>query len=224
MARRMNDARQLDLLVFCEGLPMFDPPSSPAPIQPPESAPPSEGAGWPEGAVKPSHLVHRTDDRPYWKTSAYEWNGEILAYRDRPAPIELTVRGVRTVVSFGYGICTHAVDPPGSPYWSDTGFRSFTGYNGPADPDLIREFLEFYIDAPAKDGNGCGGALSPWWTCKVRQLQQERHWAVTLPDRPNGAERLASLEQQVRAEGFDPDVVAPWPAKARQKSLALTGE
>lgn len=206
MAHRTKDARQLDLLVFCEGLPLFAPPAEAEPA-------------WPSGAVRGTHLVHRSDDRPYWKTSAHEWSGEILAYADRPPPLELVVRGVRTVVSFGYGICTHAVDPPGSPYWSDTGFRSFTGYNGPADPDLIRGYLEAYIDAPAKNGDGCGGRLAPWWTCTVRQLQQERHWAVTLPDRPNGTERLASLEQQVRAEGFDPDVVAPWPAKARQREL-----
>lgn len=224
MSRRANDARQLDLLIFCEGLPLYADPRADLAARPADIIPralPIDDApeDWPEGAVRPEHPVHRTDNRPYWKTAAWAWGGEILASRDCPPPIELTVRGVRTVAAFGFGMATHAVDPPGTPYWSDTGFRSFTGYNGPADPDVIREYLEGYIDAPTKDGNGCGGKLTPWWTCTIRQLQQERHWAVTIPDRPVGKERLASLEEQVRAEGYDPDVVAPWPAKARQREL-----
>lgn len=185
------------------------------PEPPQQPKPPSD---WPEGAVHAVHPIHAKDDRPYWKTNAHEWGGEILAYRDRPAPMEIVVRGVRTVIVFGYGMATHAVDAPGTPYWSETGFRSFTCYNGPAEEGAIRAYLESYIDAPMKDGNGCGGKLAPWWTCAVRQLQQERHWAVTMPDRRN-PDRMASLEDQVRADGFDPDVVAPWPAKARQREL-----
>lgn len=164
--------------------------------------------------------VHRRDERPYWRTAAYQWSGEILAYEDRPAPIELTVRGVRTVIGFGIGFSTHAVDPPGSLYWSETGFRSFTCCAS-TDPETIRAAIEAHIDGPIKDRGGCGGQLSPWWPMDVLQLRQYRSW---IGRREGGAdahllEQDAKLADRVRASGFDPDAVAPWPHNVRQVSL-----
>jgi len=198
-----------------------DPEPEPEPLPDPVQALAEQepAVDWPEGAVRASDPIHAGDDRPYWKTSAYRFSGEILAWKDGCRPIELVIRGVRTVVSFGMGFATHAIDPPGSPYWSDTGFRSFTCCTT-TDPEEVRAIIEAYIDAPAKDGNGCGGVLSPWWTMAVRQLRQHRGFISQHHEyAERSAEQGMKWEAQVRDEGFDPDVVAPWPAKARQKAL-----
>lgn len=218
-----------EALSYCRSYRHEGPPRDPETEEPEEpvaeepSAPEEEPqpvlVDWPEGAVRPTHPVHLKDERPFWQTNAYQWHGEILASPGRPAPIEMTIRGIRTVIAFGMGFGTHAIDPPGSPYWSETGFRSFT-CSPTTDPDEIRSIIEAHIDAPTKNHMGLGGKLVTWWPVQIRQLQDYRRWSVEMPERDHG-ERIAALEAAVRADGFDPDVVAPWPAKARQKAFAL---
>jgi Magnesium chelatase, subunit ChlI len=183
-----------------------EPEAAPEPVTP-RPGPPGSGLG--------EHPLHASDDRPYWKTSAYLWNGEMLVHGDRPAPIELTIRGIRTVVSFGMGFATHAVEQPGTPYWSDTGFRSFT-CSAETDPATVAAIIEAYIDAPAKGGNGCGGKLSPWWTLAVRQLQQHRGY-MSRAERvtPEMHDRDVELAAAVTAEGYAPDRVAPLPVRRK---------
>lgn len=176
----------------------------------------------PRGAA-PAINNHRpgdpNDHRRYVACSA--WDGWVMVCgKDDPDPIEVTVRGIRTVISFGFGIGTHAVEAPGTPYWSETGFRSFTGINaGPEHAAEIVAAIERFIDAPAKDGNGCGGKLREWWPLSVLTLRDRRQYIVDHPDaypkRQDQWEREESA--RVRELGYDPDVVAPWP-KRRTRS------
>lgn len=225
--RRASDPRQSDLFALLSVEPALAPPplftreaftaaavggESFSRIR--EEPPVSDSAAT-AGPCRPTHPIHASDDRPYWKTSAHQWNGEILASKDRPAPIELTVRGIRTVIAFGMGFATHAVDPPGTDYWSETGYRSFTCC-AQTDPDTIRAIIEGFIDGPVKNGEGRGGKLAPWWTCAVRQLQQHRGF-MSRCDRvtPEMHERDVAMAEAVRAEGYDPEHVAPLPRRKR---------
>lgn len=151
-------------------------------------------------------------------------NPLIPVYGDGPDPFEVEVRGVPCVIGYSGGFCTHAINPPGSPFLSETGFRSF----GLAmeDPEEIVAAIERYIDAPAKTGAGCDGKLRPWWPGYVLQWQQSLTFELSFPSREGvwnqwGPERwedcwhrhdmrLADAIEQMREEGIDPnDVGAP---------------
>lgn len=146
----------------------------------------------------------------------------LIAVRaDDPEPFETEVRGVPCVISYSGGFCTHAINPPGSPFWSETGFRSF-GY-ALTDPGEIVAAIARYIDAPAKTGAGCDGTLHPWWPSYVLQWQQSLVFELSFASRDEvwnqwGPEkwedcwhrhdmRLADAIEQMRAEGIDPNDV-----------------
>jgi hypothetical protein len=216
---RKPDPRQTDLFAILNVAPALAPPplftrEAFAAAALPEGEKPLPAFAVERGAAL--HLIHSSDGRDYWRTRAHQWGGEILAYEGRPAPLELTVRGIRTVVSFGMGFATHAVDPPGSPYWSETGFRSFTCCPQ-EDPEAISAIIESYIDGPTKHGNGLAGKLSPWWTNEVRQLQQHRGF-MSRCERvtPEMHEQDCELAEQVRRQSFDPEAVAPMPKRAKR--------
>lgn len=140
-------------------------------------------------------------------------------------PFEIEVRGVTTIIRHGF--CTYTVEKPGSPYWSETGFRSFR-FNT-SDPAEITEAIERYIDAPAKDGNGCGGVLTKWWPSYVLHWRQSLGFELTMTKALKGSEniwdqwgpekwaehwashdaQLAEQFAQMIADGIDPNDVGP---------------
>lgn len=137
---------------------------------------------------------------------------------------DTTIRGCRTritmkCVTFLGGFETRTLDPEGSPYWSETGYRSWTGWHSGiaggraiSVEDAVRLSIEGYIDRSTKNGGGCGGKLTRWWKSDVQWLQQTR---ATLREKWAQVEdRYWDREEEVRAKviarGLDPDVVAPW--------------
>lgn len=162
--------------------------------------------------------------RPIVATRAAQYGGLITHYHpDEPEPFELAVRGVETVISFSGGFCTHAIDAPGTPYWSETGFRSF-GF-AISDPAEIINAIERFIDAPANKG-GCGGRLTAWWPGHALQWRnslafelkyardRREMWAQWGPERWAEAwaqhdARQAALVDQMRRDGIDPNRVGP---------------
>jgi hypothetical protein len=178
-------------------------------------------------AASPANMVGRDKfERPLIKTRAWSHDGVLTLYGgDDPEPFEVVVRGVPCVIQWSGGVGTHAIGEPGSPFWSDTGFRSFMWLT--TDRIEIVRMIEAFIDAPAKDGNGCGGKLKPWWPSPILDLRDRRRDMLRYPNGEGaGAEYWANMqrweregEEKVRALGFDPDVVAPWPAAARQREL-----
>lgn len=200
-------------------------------------------------AARAPHIVGRpsnfrdgpTDQRHFVQSRAYGHHGHILlcSYAD-PLPIEIEVRGMRMVISFGYGFAVHAMDDPGSPFISETGFRSFTGFTGsalPEDRPHIIAAIERFIDAPAKDGNGLGGKLKPWWPAYALQwrdslafaLHSDRTdtWAQWGPEKHAQAwadhdARQATRLAAMRRDGINPDDIGPphhfkgkWPSFAQ---------
>lgn len=159
--------------------------------------------------------------RPRVQTRAWDCGGAITIYSaDAPRPFEVEVRGIPCVIAYSGGVCTHAIDPPGSPFWSDTGFRSFLWPTSNA-AEIVAA-IERYIDAPASRGEGLGGKLTPWWPSEVLSLRQRRqtdvdyrHTSISREYRANHTRWLAEAEAKVRALGFDPEAVAPWPRSAR---------
>lgn len=180
-------------------------------------------------------------ERTSVKTRAHQHDGMITLYGDgAPVPFEVVVRGVPCVIAYSGGFCTHAVDGPGSLFWSETGFRSFG--QTLTDPAAIVAAIERYIDAPAKDGSGCGGKLKRWWPSYVLHWQQSLGFELSHGDRATmwgqwGPERhaeawakhdtrLAAQLARMRAEGIDPDDVGPpahfrgtWPHFAQEGLL-----
>lgn len=156
-----------------------------------------------------------------FQIQAYGGPYEVQCFGDVPEPFEITVRDVRATITYSGGFCTYVFDGPGSPFWSETGFRSF----GLAifDPQAVAEAIERYVDAPEKKG-GCGGKLTRWWPRYVLQWQQARSWTMGL-DRAHvwdqwGPEKHAecwarhdatqaeALARMI-AEGIDPNEVGP---------------
>lgn len=147
----------------------------------------------------------------------------------------LDIRGCRTSINirsaiFSRGFETRSLDPEGSPYWSETGYRSWSAWHdhihatkGISLPDAIRLSIEGYIDGPTKDGGGCGGKLAPWWRSDVSSLRQARNtlaqsWARDSDTYWRLEERSCAV---IVARGLDPDAVAPWPkGKAPKRTAA----
>lgn len=162
-------------------------------------------------------------------TRAYGCSTELNVVSPDPDPFESEVRGIPFLIAYCTGFCTYTVQPPGSLFWSETGFRSF-GY-ATTDRAEIERMVCRYIDAPAKDGTGCGGKLVRWWPGYVRQWQQslsfrlgykrEELWTQWGPERhaeiwaAKEAEDAAALSR-MWAEGIDPnDVGKPAHHKGR---------
>ncbi|MBL4898021.1 MAG: hypothetical protein JKX76_00095 [Colwellia sp.] len=146
-------------------------------------------------------------------------------HEGEPDPIAMEIRGIPCIVSFGYGFATHAVQPVGSDFWSKTGYRNFSIGSGLHEhSEQIREIVETYIDAPKKDGNGCGGKLVKWWPGYVHQWQQnlafhhgrdrsemwqqwgpEKHAEMWANHDADQAKALCKMD----AAGIDPNDVGP---------------
>jgi|GEM_PF-2918020 len=146
--------------------------------------------------------------------------GLVTVYADDPQPFEIEVAGVTTVISYSGGFCTRTIDPPGSPYWSETGFRSFGAML--TDPVEIADWIQRYIDAPTAKG-GCGGQLTQWWPGYVRHWRQSLAFELSFKSREEvwnqwGPEqwedswhrhdmKLADAMEQMREDGIDPNAV-----------------
>lgn len=152
------------------------------------------------------------------KTRAFSEYPITVAYGD-PDPFEIEVRGIPTVVSIGTTLSTHAINPPGSPFWSETGYRSFGGFYGMIDPELradlpalAEKWITDYIDQkPKKDGGGgLGGKLVSWWPMCAITWRQERLFVLEYEGTDfwahHGPEKQAELwskKRQSLAEDFD---------------------
>jgi len=153
------------------------------------------------------------------KTRAFSHDGMITLYGEDPVePFELLVRGVPCVISYSGGFCTHAIEGPGSAFWSETGFRSFG--LATVDPESVSAAIEAYI--ASKD---CGGKLTRWWPSYVLQWQQSLAFELSFADRAGcwdqwGPEKhrehwdrhdakLGEAIDRMRAEGIDPNDVGP---------------
>ncbi|MGN7869564.1 hypothetical protein ACTJI6_11850 [Paracoccus sp. 22332] len=167
---------------------------------------------------------------------AYGGETEITICDFDHAPYEIEVRGIRATVSKG---CTYVIDGPGSLFWSDSGFRSFSIASD--DPAAFAAAVERYIDAPSKDGSGCGGKLKRWWPMYVsqwrgnvafelRHLDRSKVWDQWGPEKQaeiwarRDAEKDAALAR-MWAEGIDPNDVGPpsgikgkWPRFERNEA------
>lgn len=177
-------------------------------------------------AWEPPGMIGRDPHgRPQVRTRAASHDGIITLYHpDTPLPIEVVVRGMPCVISYHGGYATHAIEPAGSPFWSETGYRSMGGML--TDPDEIVADIERYIDAPAKNGNGCGRKLKRWWPSYILTWHQSvafelqygkdrsQMWAQWGPEKhaehwaKHDAQLAAALEQ-MRSEGIDPNDVGP---------------
>lgn len=171
-------------------------------------------------------------------TRAYGEDTYVMKIReDEPDPVYIEVRGTPCLIKFGFGWATYAVQEPGSLFWSGTGFRSFaTSLDPETDLDRIAAVIERYIDAPKKDGNGCGGKLVRWWPSYIIQWQQSLAFTLEYgADRSKlwtqwGAEEhariwaekdaeFAAAVARMWAEGIDPNDVGP-PARVSKKIRA----
>lgn len=131
-------------------------------------------------ALCPSPEPEVQTERMARKVSVRAFGGPyvLTIHEGDPEPIEIEVRGVKATVkrdrNFALSMVraiggdrddlvwfsTYVMDAPGSPSWSETGFRSFG--LAPDNPAEIAAAVERYIAAPAKHGNGCGGKLVRW--------------------------------------------------------------
>ncbi len=173
---------------------------------------------------KQAALPHRS--RREVHTRAAQHGGVITVYGDDdPEPFEMTVRGVPCVIAWSGGFCTHAINPPGSEFWSETGFRSFGLPT--LDRQDITDAIASYIDTPVK-AYGCGGKLTRWWPGYVLQWRQSLGFELEMTAKQGregvwdqwGPEawadhwhrhdmRLQDAIEQMRGEGIDPNEVGP---------------
>lgn len=135
---------------------------------------------------------------------------------DELDPVEIEVRGIPTLIRFGGGWQTYTVQPAGSLYWSETGFRSF--YGSFFDRAGIVSMIEAHIDHK----NGCNGKLTKWWPSYALQWRQEKRFGASVDrattwaqwgreeHRENWARfdagQAAAIER-MRSEGIDPEDV-----------------
>lgn len=167
------------------------------------------------------------DTRRPFPTRAYGRDYVMQIREEERDPIEIEVRGVPALITFGYGFSTYTVQPHGSFFWSHTGFRSWAGFHGAveAEPETITALIESYIDAPmSKDG--LGGQLERWWPSYALQWRdttgfilefgrdRSRLWTQWGPERHS--EVWAKKEREFRAgltqmeaDGIDPNDLPP---------------
>ncbi|MBP0484656.1 hypothetical protein [Sagittula salina] len=153
--------------------------------------------------------------------------------------VEVEVRGMTVILApsciMNPGFCAYTTSPEGSPCFSSTGFRSWTGCGASTDtPELCAEIIERYIDNKVKgDGTGgLGGKLERWWSTTVSQwhgslgfaLRSDRAttWAQWGPEK-HAASWAAHDAQQAEAlrymheRGFDPNgFPPPWQVRKLQ--------
>jgi hypothetical protein len=153
-------------------------------------------------------------------TRAYGEDHVMQIGMDERDPIELEVRGIPTVIKFSSVFQTYAIQPPGSVYWSETGFRSFAGVyqigaTNQFSENEIRQIIEAMIDSK----HGCNGKLTKWWPDYCRQWRQHKAfadkyersttWDQWGPEKQaehwanHDAKQAAALER-MNAEGIDP--------------------
>lgn len=156
-------------------------------------------------------------------TRAYGKAGHMLTIgMDDPDPVEVEIRGTPCLIVWGFGASTYAIQPPGSFFWSSTGYRSMA--SGGASLDDIVAMVEDYIDRPVKK-DGLGGKLERWWPLYVNQWRQSLSYHGTA--KRNGYWGMCSTEEEqaerwakwdadqasaiarMRAEGIDPNDVDP---------------
>ncbi|OCJ05293.1 hypothetical protein A6U87_14920 [Rhizobium sp. AC44/96] len=149
-------------------------------------------------------------------TRAYGVKGPMSIRVDEEDPIEVEVRGIPTLIRFGFGWSTYTIQPAGSTYWSETGFRSF---GGPQTDGLeIAEIIARHID----DKHGCNGKLTKWWPSYCLQWRQDKRfgdhfdrattWDQWGPEKhkeswDNFDARQAAALERMAAEGIDPNEV-----------------
>lgn len=167
-------------------------------------------------------------------TRAYGVNGLMIIRDDELDPFEIEVRGILCLIRMNFGFDTYTVQPAGTLFWSETGYRSWTngkwiagrGIVFGGDEDDIRRLIEAYIDAPVKS-YGCGGNLAPWWPNYILRWRGDLLWSISHdratvwdqwgPERHAeiwGAHdaRIAAAEARMWAEGIDPNEVGPPPS------------
>lgn len=170
------------------------------------------------------------DDRRKFMSRAYGTGYELTLSADQDDPYEIEVRGCRTLIvarhgSMLAGFQTYTLGDPGSLYWSQTGFRSWTGVGeGAEDGEAVTRVIERYIDRPAKDGNGCGGKLVRWWPRYILDWQASRAFALSFnrattwdqwgPEKQkecweNHDRKQAEAVARMISEGIDPDEIGP---------------
>jgi hypothetical protein len=152
-------------------------------------------------------------------TRAYGEEAVMEIDLDERDPIEIEVRGIPTLVRFTSVFQTYAVQPAGSAYWSETGFRSFAGLhcvggNNEYSPDEITIIIERDIDRRK--------GMTKWWPDYCLQWRQNRDfiqrvdrkttWAQWGPEKQaehwaNADTKQAAALERMKGEGIDPDEV-----------------
>ncbi|WP_299933736.1 hypothetical protein [uncultured Pelagimonas sp.] len=165
---------------------------------------------------------------------------EVTVYDDEPGPIDVEVRGCKATVLRGFsgGFQTYTQAPEGGLGWTETGFRSWSGANVPFEREAIEAAIERYIDAPTKDGNGCGGKLKPWWSSAVTQGMNNLTFMLQFdgPDLwsqwgPEEQERIKSAKwgqihdalKYMADNGFNPADHKPSHCKTKWPRFTLEG-
>lgn len=170
---------------------------------PPPALPPA-----PPIVERPSRLV---------MTRAFGLDHEIAMLVSDRDPVEMEVRGIPCLVARG---STYTLQPHGSLFWSDTGFRSFCWPipdDGPFPEAGVRAAIEQHID----DADG-KGRLVRWWPGYVHRWRDEEAFMLAQDRarlwRELGPERQADLLAQhdarqaealarMAAHGIDPDEI-----------------
>lgn len=166
--------------------------------------------------MAPTPVPYEPPARREVMTRAYGQAAMMEIGIDEADPIEIGVRGIPTLIRFGFGWQTYTVQPAGSAYWSETGFRSFGGpeTNG----DEIAALIGAYIDHKS----GCNGKLTKWWPWYALHWRQNKRFADKM-DRTTtwtqwgqeqhaehwfrfDAKQAAALDR-MSLEGIDPDEV-----------------
>lgn len=155
-------------------------------------------------------------------TRAYGVEEPMEIDMDERDPIEIEVRGVPTLVRFSSFFQTYAVLPPGSVYWSETGFKSFAGFQSRIDGGLTPSVLAEIISADIDSKWGCAGKLTKWWPHYCLQWRQNKDfadrckrdttWDQWGPEKhaehwaSHDAKQAAALDRMA-ADGIDPEEV-----------------
>lgn len=162
-------------------------------------------------------------------TRAYGRNYPMQIAEGDPDPFEMEIAGTPCLITLGYGFSTYAIQPVGSLFWSETGFRNFSfgGFDAEghfvrvSDREQIESLVRAHIKRPITD-LGLGGKLVRWWPSYVRQWQQrvsfhsevdrETFWAHFGPEKEARLWAKADAEQaaalaRMWAEGIDPNDV-----------------
>lgn len=113
-------------------------------------------------------------------TKAYGTDYALSGYVGDPEPFEIEVRGIPCLINPTGGFKTYALQPFGTPFWSETGFRSFCigdwhvkgGLIFPGTTNDMIRIIEANIDAKVSNG-GFGGKLKKWWPSYVLQWRQD---------------------------------------------------